>query len=79
MFFQTVFGFSQSRASSLGNWCWAGLAGSPAGPGFVSDRIRVRKPFMLAGAMAAIFITTVSRCTPPSRHQLCDLRVLLSR
>ena len=57
VYFQTVFGFSQARASSLGDWSWAALAGSLLLAGFVSDKIRVRKPFMLAGAVSAIFFT----------------------
>ena len=57
VYFQTVFGFSQARASSLGDWSWAALAGSLLLAGFISDKIRVRKPFMLAGAVSAIFFT----------------------
>ena len=57
VYFQTVFGFSQARASSLGDWSWAALAGSLLLAGFVSDKLRVRKPFMLAGAASAIIFT----------------------
>jgi len=58
-FFQTVFGFSQSTASSLGNWFWAGQAVALVVTGVVSDRLRVRKPFMLIGAIGAVITTTV--------------------
>ena len=59
VYFQTVFGFSQAKASSLGDWSWAALAGSLLLAGFVSDKIRVRKPFMLAGAVSAITFTAL--------------------
>jgi MFS transporter, ACS family, D-galactonate transporter len=59
VYFQTVFGFSQAKASSLGDWSWAALAGSLLLAGFVSDKLRVRKPFMLAGALSAIFFTVL--------------------
>jgi MFS family permease len=59
VYFQTVFGFSQAKASSLGDWSWAFLAGSLLLTGFVSDKLRVRKPFMLAGAVSAIFFTVL--------------------
>ncbi len=59
VYFQTVFGFSQAKASSLGDWSWAFLAGSLLLAGFVSDKLRVRKPFMLAGAVSAIIFTVL--------------------
>jgi MFS transporter, ACS family, D-galactonate transporter len=59
VYFQTVFGFSQAKASSLGDWSWAALAGSLLLAGFVSDKLRVRKPFMLAGAVSAILFTVL--------------------
>ena len=59
VYFQTVFGFSQAEASSLGDWSWAALAGSLLLAGFVSDKLRVRKPFMLAGAVSAIIFTAL--------------------
>jgi MFS family permease len=67
VYFQTVFGFSQAKASSLGDWSWAFLAGSLLLAGFVSDKLRVRKPFMLAGAVSAILFTVLFalRATQP--------------
>jgi MFS transporter, ACS family, D-galactonate transporter len=59
VYFQTVFGFSQAKASSLGDWSWAAMAGSLLLAGFVSDKLRVRKPFMLAGAVSAIIFTAL--------------------
>jgi hypothetical protein len=59
VFFQTVFGYSQSQANSLGNWFWAFDAGALVIVGILSDRVRVRKPFMLLGALMAITFTTL--------------------
>jgi MFS family permease len=59
VFFQTVFGYSQSKANSLGNWFWAFDAGTLLLVGFLSDKIRVRKPFMVLGAVMAVIVTTI--------------------
>jgi MFS family permease len=58
-YFQTIFGFSQSQANALGNWNWAFNAGALLLVGFLSDRLRVRKPFMIVGAVAAIVFTVI--------------------
>jgi len=59
VFFETVFGYSQSRANTLGDWFWAFDAGGLLLVGALSDRIRVRKPFMVFGAVCAIVSTTI--------------------
>jgi hypothetical protein len=59
VFFQTVFGYSQSKANSLGNWFWAFDAGALLVVGILSDKIRVRKPFMVLGAVMAVIVTTI--------------------
>ncbi|HTU29281.1 MAG TPA: MFS transporter [Solirubrobacteraceae bacterium] len=59
VFFETVFGYSQSRANTLGDWFWAFDAGGLLLVGALSDRIRVRKPFMVFGAVCAIASTTI--------------------
>lgn len=58
LFFQLVFGYSESRANSVANWMWASEAIALIIVGVLSDRLRVRKPFMLAGALGAV-VTTV--------------------
>jgi MFS transporter, ACS family, D-galactonate transporter len=58
-FFQTVFGYSQSEANGLGNWFWSFDAGALLLVGILSDRVRVRKPFMLVGAIGAVIFTTI--------------------
>jgi MFS family permease len=59
VFFETVFGYSQSRANTLGDWFWAFDAAGLLLVGLLSDRIRVRKPFMVFGAVCAIIFTTI--------------------
>ena len=67
VYFQTVFGFSQSKANSLGNWNWAFNAAALVLVGLLSDRLRVRKPFMVVGAVGAIVMTIIflTRATHP--------------
>jgi MFS family permease len=53
----TVFGFTPSRANLLLNWSWAANAIALIAAGVWSDRLRVRKPFMLiGGAGSALMI-----------------------
>jgi MFS family permease len=59
VYFQTIFGFSQSTANALGNWMWAFNAAGLLLIGYVSDLARVRKPFMVAGAIGAIVFTVL--------------------
>lgn len=59
IFFQTEFGYSQSTANGLGNWFWALNAGALLVVGFVSDLLRVRKPFMILGALGVIAFTSL--------------------
>jgi ACS family D-galactonate transporter-like MFS transporter len=54
VYFATVFGYSEARANSLGNWYWATTAISLFVVGVLSDRLRVRKPFMLLGAVVGL-------------------------
>ena len=57
LFFQVVFNYSESRANSLGSWMWAAQAVALVVVGVLSDRFRVRKPFMLVGAIGAVVAT----------------------
>jgi len=54
IYFVSVFGFSQSEANGLGNWFWSADAVAVVGVGIISDKLRVRKPFMLAGGIVAV-------------------------
>lgn len=59
LFFQTIFGWSTSKANAIGNWMWGFQAFGLVAIGWTSDRLRVRKPFMLVGALAALACTLV--------------------
>jgi MFS family permease len=59
VYFQTLYGFSLSTANSLGNWFWAFDAAALIVIGIVSDRVGVRKPFMVLGAVGAIVMTII--------------------
>jgi MFS family permease len=49
----TVFHFSVTDANALANWTWGANAVALVVAGLVSDRLRVRKPFMLVGGIGA--------------------------
>ena len=49
----TIFSYTLKEANNLGYWCWAFNAGAVILVGIVSDRVRVRKPFMVVGGIGA--------------------------
>ena len=54
VYFVTTFNYSVQRTAGLLNWYWAANAISLVVIGFLSDRLRVRKPFMVLGALLSI-------------------------
>ena len=54
VYFQTNLNFSASQSNSLLNWLWATTAVSMLVFGALSDKLRIRKPFILAGALASV-------------------------
>ncbi len=68
IYFTSVFGFTQAQANGLGNWFWAADAVTVVTVGIVSDRIGVRKPFMVIGGVVAVVMTAIfaSRATHPA-------------
>lgn len=68
IYFTSVFGFTESRSNGLGNWFWAADAVAVVIVGLASDRLGVRKPFILAGAVLGIVMTSIfaTRATLPS-------------
>jgi len=54
VYFATTFGYTEQRANSLANWFWAPDAIALVVVGAVSDKLGVRKPLMLLGAVVAI-------------------------
>ncbi|HEX4396799.1 MAG TPA: MFS transporter [Trebonia sp.] len=59
VYFTSLFGFTLSRANGIGNWFWAFDAAALIIIGIISDRVGVRKPFMVLGAVGAIVMTII--------------------
>ncbi|HLM89080.1 MAG TPA: MFS transporter [Streptosporangiaceae bacterium] len=59
IYLTTVFGFSVKDANGLGNWNWGFNVIAVILVGFVSDRFRVRKPFMVLGGVLAAVMTVI--------------------
>jgi MFS family permease len=53
IFATTIFSYPLKEANNLGYWCWAFNAGAVILVGMLSDRFRVRKPFMVIGGVGA--------------------------
>ena len=52
IYFTTVFGFTVHDGNALGNWNWGFNVIAVIAFGFISDKLRVRKPLMIVGGMA---------------------------
>jgi MFS family permease len=59
IYMTTVFGFTLKQANGLGNWEWAANVFAVIIIGVLSDRLRVRKPFMVVGGVAAAVMTVI--------------------
>jgi MFS family permease len=59
IYMTTVFGFTVKQANGLGNWEWGFNIVAVVLIGILSDRLRVRKPFMVVGGVAAAVMTVV--------------------
>lgn len=54
IYFVTVYGYSEARSNALLNWFWIANAIALVVTGVLSDKVRVRKPFMLLGAAVGL-------------------------
>ena len=59
IYLTTVFGLSVKDANGLGNWNWGFNVIAVILVGIISDRFRVRKPFMVIGGVLAAVMTVV--------------------
>ena len=59
IYLSTVFGLSVKDANGLGNWNWGFNVLAVILVGIISDRFRVRKPFMVIGGVLAAVMTVV--------------------
>lgn len=57
VYMASIFGYTTLRANLLGNWIWAFDAAALIVVGVISDKVRVRKPFMILGAAVAMAAT----------------------
>lgn len=54
VYFATVYGYSEQRANGLANWYWGFNAIALVVFGLLSDKFRVRKPFMVVGTAISL-------------------------
>ena len=81
IYFTTVFGLSLRHANTLGNWNWGFNALGVVLIGFVADRVRVRKPFMVVGGVVAAAMVVVYLAQAghrPGYYQLAFILAALS-
>jgi MFS family permease len=81
IYFSTVFGFSVKNANGLGNWNWGFNVLAVILIGVISDRFRVRKPFMVVGGIGAAVMVVVYLSQAgghPSYYTLALILALLS-
>jgi MFS transporter, ACS family, D-galactonate transporter len=67
VYFATVYGYSEARGNALANWYWVTNAIALVVTGVLTDRFRVRKPFMIVGGLISIVgsILFASAATEP--------------
>lgn len=81
IYLTTVFGFSVKDANGLGNWNWGFNVIAVILVGIISDRFRVRKPFMVIGGVLAAVMTVIyleQAGHHPSYYSLAIMLALLS-
>src|SRR5215469_16729394 len=81
IFLTTVFSQSLKNANGLGNWNWGFNAIAVIAIGMISDRFRVRKPFMVIGGVMAAVVLVVYLLQighHPSYYTLALILALLS-
>ncbi|MFI8233949.1 MFS transporter [Streptomyces sp. NPDC085900] len=59
VYFATTFGYTEQRTNALANWYWGANAIALVLVGLLSDRLKVRKPFMIFGAVGSIAVTAI--------------------
>jgi hypothetical protein len=78
IYFTTVFGFTVKTGNNLGNWNWGADAVAVILFGFISDRLRVRKPFMIAGGVATAVMVVLYLEQAGKHTTFLHLAVLVS-
>jgi MFS family permease len=81
IYLSTVFAFSTKDANGLGNWNWGFNVLAVIIVGLLSDRLRVRKPFMVIGGVGAVIMLIVyleKAGTHPTYYTVAIILALLS-
>jgi MFS family permease len=81
IYFTTVFAFSVKDGNGLGNWTWGFNVIAVILFGLLSDKVRVRKPFMIVGGIGAaiMLVLYLERAGhPTSYYHLAILVAFLS-
>jgi MFS family permease len=81
IYLTTVFGFSVHDGNALGNWNWGFNAIAVIVFGIVSDKLRVRKPLMVAGGVGAaimIILYLLQAGKPTSYYHMAVLLAALA-
>jgi MFS family permease len=81
IYLNSVFGFSIKDANGLGNWNWGFNAIAVIAIGVISDKFRVRKPFMVVGGIIGAVMVVVYLMQAghhPSYYTMAIILALLS-
>ncbi len=81
IYLSSMFGLSTKDANGLGNWNWGFNVIAVILIGVISDRFKVRKPFMVVGGAAAAVMTVIyllQAGLQPSYYTLAIILALLS-
>jgi MFS family permease len=78
IYFTTVFGFSVHEGNALGNWNWGFNVIAVIAFGFISDKLRVRKPIMIAGGVGAAIMIVVYLNQIGHKVTYYDMAVILA-
>jgi MFS family permease len=78
VFFTTVFGFSVHDGNALGNWNWGFNVIAVIMFGIISDKLRVRKPLMVAGGIGAAIMIVVYLAQIGHHPSYYDMAVILA-
>ena len=81
VYLATVFNFSTKDANGLGNWNWGFNVLAVILVGVLSDRLRVRKPFMVIGGVGAavlLVIYLMKAGEHPSYYTLAAILAIMS-